>query len=114
MENTDTNGTPDLKEMTEQFLVNRDKEETQLTLQFAKAILSLDLEVKDLKNDQKEIKKEAKANGVSVQKVTKAINILKAALKANDNDLLELEQIELVLGADVDVKTMLSELTRKD
>jgi len=106
--------TPDLEAMTEEFLINRDKEETEMTLQFAKAILSLDMEVKDLKNDQKEIKKEAKANGVSVAKVTKAINLLKAAMKANDGDLLELEEIELVLGADVDVKTMLSELTRKD
>ena len=97
-----------------EFLINADQEETNLTLDCAKALLALDIEVKEIKNDQKEIKKEAKANGVSVQKVTKALNALKAAMKANVNDLAEQELIEEVLGNDVDVKTMVSELVRKD
>jgi hypothetical protein len=104
----------DLESKVQEFLINRDKEETELTLQFAKALLTLDLEIKDLKSDQKIIKAEAKDNGVSVQKVTKALNLLKAAMKANDSDLLELEQIELALGNDVDIKTMISEITKKD
>jgi len=104
----------DTQEMTNEFLVNRDKEETELTLQFAKALLSIDLEIKDLKNDQKEIKNDAKANGVTVQKVTKALNILKASMKSNDAEKTELEMFEDVLANDVDIKTMISELVRKD
>jgi uncharacterized protein (UPF0335 family) len=103
-----------LQDKVEEFLINRDKEETNMTLDFAKALLALELEIKEIKNDQKAIKTEAKDNGVSVSKVTKALNILKAAMKANDQELLELETIENVLGNDVDIKTQISELIRKD
>lgn len=101
-------------EMVQEYLIANDKEETQLTLQFAKAIIALDLEIKAIKEDQKEIKKEAKDEGVSVQKVTKAINQMKALMKANDADLTEIEQIENVLGNDVDIRTSLAELCKKD
>lgn len=104
----------ELQVLTDQFLINKDEAETKLTLDFAKALLALDIDIKDLKTEQKAIKKNAKAEGVSVQKVTKALTDLKAIAKANDMDLLELETIEEVLGADVDVKTMISELIRKD
>jgi len=104
----------DLQAKVDEFLINRDQDETNMTLDFAKALLALDLEIKDLKSDQKIIKAEAKDNGVSVQKVTKALNILKAAMKANDQEILEIETIEAVLGNDVDVKTQLAELIRKD
>jgi len=104
----------DLEQKVNEFLINRDEEETKLTLQFARALLALDLEIKDLKSDQKVIKAEAKDNGVSVQKVTKALNLIKAAMKANDNELLELEMVEAALGNDVDIKTMISELVKKD
>ena len=104
----------ELDNKVQAFLINKDLEETNMTLDFAKALLALDLEIKDLKTDQKEIKKEAKDNGVSVQKVTKALNLLKAIAKSNDLDLLELETIEEVLGNDVDIKTQISELVRKD
>ena len=104
----------DLESKVQEFLINRDQDETAMTLDFAKALLALDLEIKDLKSDQKIIKAEAKDNGVSVQKVTKALNILKAAMKANDQEILEIETIEAVLGNDVDVKTQLAELIRKD
>ena len=103
-----------LAQATNEFLINRDKEETELTLQFAKQLIALDLEIKAIKEDQKEIKKEAKDEGVSVQKVTKAINQMKAVMKANDADLTEIEQIESVLGNDVDVRTMISELVKKN
>ncbi len=103
-----------LDEKVQEFLINKDKEETNMTLDFARALLALDLDIKDLKTEQKEIKKDAKDNGVSVQKVTKALNVLKAIAKSNDMELLELETIEEVLGNDVDVKTQISELVRKD
>jgi uncharacterized protein (UPF0335 family) len=103
-----------LAQATNEFLVNRDKEETELTLQFAKQILALELEIKEIKKDQKAIKSEAKDEGVSVQKVTKAINQMKAIMKANDADLTEIEEIESVLGNDVDIRTQIAELVKKD
>ncbi len=103
----------ELNILAENLLINQDKEETKITLQFARALLSLDLEIKDLKEDQKEIKNEAKDNGVSVAKVTKALNALKTLAKTKEVDLAELEEIEEVLGSDVDIKTQISELVKK-
>jgi len=103
-----------LDEAVQEFLINRDKEETELTISFARQMLALDLEIKALKEDQKAIKAEAKDEGVSVQKVTKALNLLKQLMKTNDNDLHELEEIEAVLGNHVDIKTQLAELIKKD
>ena len=111
---TNTTASKTSLNMQNEFLVNRDKEETELTLQFAKALLATDLEIKEIKTDQKEIKKQAKDEGVSVQKVTKALNQMKAIMKANDSDLNEIEEIEGVLGNDVDIRTMISELVKKD
>jgi len=104
----------ELNAKVDEFLINRDKEETNLTLDYAKAILALDLEIKEIKKDQKEIKADAKANGVAVQKVAKAIKIMKDMLKANDTDILEIETIEGALNNDVDIKTQLAELVKKD
>jgi len=104
----------DFKKLTEDFMEKRNNEETKKTLDYARALLAIDLEIKGLKDDQKEIKSEAKSEGVQVQKVTKALNALKAAMKSNDTDLIELELIGELLDKDVDIKTMLSELTKKD
>lgn len=104
----------ELEELSKQFLINKDEEETKLTLDFAKALLALDLEIKELNEEKKSIKKEAKLNGVAVQKVNAALVELKKLAKTNDSDLIELDLIEEVLGADVDVKTMVSELVRKE
>jgi len=96
-----------------QYLINKDEEETKLTLDFARALLAIEVEIKDLRDDQKEIKNEAKDNGVSVTKVTKALNDLKRYAKAKESDLAELEEIEAALGADVDIKTQINQLTSK-
>jgi len=101
------------EELTKEFLINRDAEETRLTLQFAKAMLDLDAQIKEIKEDQKAIKAEAKDEGVSVQKVTKAMSQIKAYMKTKDTDLTEIEMIKKVLDNDPDVKTMISELVKK-
>ena len=101
-------------EKVSEFLINRDKEETQMTLDYAKALLSLDIEIKEIKDDQKEIKADAKANGVSVMKVNKAIANMKKALNESPSDVSEMESIENVLSNDVDIKTMITNLVRKD
>lgn len=104
----------ELNNKVQEYLINKDAEETNMTLDFAKALLTLELEIKAIKNDQKEIKNDAKANGVSIQKVAKALKAMKDALKEKPNEVLELEAIESVLNNDVDVRTMISELMRKD
>lgn len=96
-----------------EFLINRDEEETNMTLDYAKQLLTLELEIKGIRDDMKAIKDDAKSEGVAVGKVTKAIKLLKDAIKADANDLLELENIEEVLGSNVDIKSMISELVKK-
>jgi len=97
-------------EMAEEFLINRDKEETELTLEYAKAMIALEKEIKEIKDDMKVIKDEAKDNGVSVQKVNKAIKNIKMAMKLNDLDEAEIEMIQTVLSADPDIHTEIAQL----
>jgi predicted amino acid racemase len=96
-----------------EFLINRDEEETKMTLEYARALLSLEVDIKEIKDDQKEIKAEAKANGVSVMKVNKVLANMKKMAKEKDIDVKEMETIESVLMNDVDIKTMISSLTIK-
>jgi uncharacterized protein (UPF0335 family) len=96
-----------------EFLINRDEEETKMTLEYARALLSLEVDIKEIKDDQKEIKAEAKANGVSVMKVNKVLANMKKMAKEKDIDVKEMETIEGVLMNDVDIKTMISSLTVK-
>ena len=104
----------DLQSKVNQFLINRDEEETKLTLDFAKALLHLELQIKELRDDQRAIRLDAKANGVAVTKVNRVLANLKKLFKTDPTDLSELESIELVLANDVDVKTMLDTLVKKD
>jgi len=109
-----TNESQNTQDKVNNFLINRDEEETQMTLDYAKQLLALELDIKEIKDDQKEIKSEAKANGVAVMKVNKVLANLKKLANAKDTDLLEMESIEGVLMNDVDIKTMIATLTKKD
>jgi len=102
-----------MTELEEEFLINRDREETELTIDFAKQILAIEIEIKEKKNEIKEIKKDAKDEGVSVMKVIKAITQLKYIMKTEDYILDELDEISKALENDIDVKTQISELARK-
>jgi len=97
-----------------EFVDNKRTDEDNLTLEAAKRILTLQIEIKDLNDDIAEVKKEAKNEGIAVGKVMKALKKLKDLAKANDMDLLEIETIEKVLESDVDIKTMINELVKKD
>lgn len=96
------------------FMNDRNQEETKLTLDFAKAVLTLELEIKEIKDDIKEIKKDAKANGVSVGMVNKVINNIKKSMNEKPQDLKEMEIIEEMISNDVDIKMMISNLIKKD
>jgi uncharacterized protein (UPF0335 family) len=102
-----------IQNKVDQFLINKNEEETNMTIDYAKRLLTLELEIKGIKDDQKEIKAEAKANGVAVMKVNKVLTNLKKLAKVNDADLSEIETIEGILANDVDIKTMISQLTQK-
>ena len=102
------------REMQEQFLINKDEEETKLTLEYARRMIALEKEIKEIKDDMKAIKDEYKDEGVSVQKVNKAIKNIKMAAKLNDLDATEIEMIQTVLNADPDIHTEIAQLVSKD
>jgi len=95
------------------FLTNRDAEEEDLILDFAKAILKLEIEIKDIKDDIKEVKNDAKENGVPVTKVNKALANIKKMMKEDSLDAKEINNIQSKLIEDIDVKAMMTELTEK-
>jgi len=98
----------------EEYLINSDKEETELTLEYARAMISLEKDIKEIKDDMKALKEEYKDNGVSVQKVNKAIKNIKMAMKLNELDEAEIEMIQTVLSADPDIHTEIAQLVSKD
>ena len=102
------------QEMQEEFLINRDEEETKLTLEYARRMIALEKEIKEIKDDMKAIKDEYKDEGVSVQKVNKAIKNIKMAMKLNDLDATEIEMIQTVLSADPDIHTEIAQLVQAD
>jgi len=110
----DTQNTQETKltdrEMQEKFLINKDEEETKLTLEYARRMIALEKEIKEIKDDMKAIKAEYKDEGVSVQKVNKAIKNIKMAAKLNDLDATEIEMIQTVLSADPDIHTEIAQL----
>jgi uncharacterized protein (UPF0335 family) len=103
----------DTSKMVESFIEKRTEEERALTLQFARAILELQLEKKGIDNDIKVIREEAKANGVLVGHVNKAIAQMKKLIKTQDSEIAEEERILEMLETDEDVKALLYNIIEK-
>jgi len=101
------------QEAQEKFLINRDEEETKLTLEYARRMIALEQQIKEIKDDMAALKTEYKDDGVAVNKVNKAIKNIKMAMKLNDLDATEIEMIETVLSADVDIQTEIAQLVQK-
>lgn len=96
--------------MVADFIQKRDEEERVLTVQFAREILSLQLEKKAIDDSIKAIKADAKANGVLVGKVTKALADIKRILKTEDTELSEEERIKEMLESEEDLKALIYDL----
>lgn len=75
------------------FLVSKKSKLEEDTINYTKQLLALELQIKEIKDDMKVIKSEAKAEGVDTAKVGKAITALKKTLKAKPADLFEEEKI---------------------
>ena len=98
------------KKMVEDFIVNKKSHEEQLTLDFAKAIIDCEIQKKEITEDVKEIKKEAKDNGIQVQYVMKAVKALKAYIKTEDLEKREVDSLYDMLADDADIKFKLETL----
>jgi len=92
------------KEMIEEFIDTKRTEEEKMTIDFAKAILDYEIQKKLINNDIKDIKKEAKVNGIQVKSIMKVINDLKKAMKVSEMEQIENENIRALLIEDSDIK----------
>ena len=73
------------------------------TLEFARSILSIELEIRELKNQIKEIRKDAKLDGVAVGLVQKCLSEMKRQKRLNEKDKQDLEAFLEVLGESPEV-----------
>lgn len=100
----------DKREMTEAFLLKKDKELKEKTLQVVEAIINAELQIKDIKASIKEIKEEAKADGVAIKEVMKTLNLLKKELKTSDVEKAEINGLTDFFNQEPKIIQMLQEL----
>ena len=99
---------------TNQNHFQEDEEVTdEKLISFAKRVLRIQNEIKELREDVAEVKKEAKTEGIPVAEVNKAVQLLIAEMKQTPSTLSEVDELKVLLLEDVDVKSLLSQLTTK-
>ena len=79
------------------------KEQEMDVLDYAKAIIGCQIEMKAIQDDIKTIKSDAKENGVLVKEIDSAIKDIKKELKTNPADLQLEQEIVDQLKADQDI-----------
>lgn len=83
----------ELEQQVEDFVISKKSKTEEDTVNYVKAMLALELQIKEIKDDMKAIKDEAKAEGVNCAQASKAINQLKKLLKSKPSDVFEEEKI---------------------
>ena len=89
--------------ISEGKLIKRYDDQREKTLEFARSILSIELEIRELKNQIKEIRKDAKLDGVAVGLVQKCLSEMKRQKRLNEKDKQDLEAFLEVLGESPEV-----------
>lgn len=102
------------KEMQDAWIEKRDSDDEQLTMDFAKEILGLDLQIKEINDSKKAIKTDAKANGIAIKQVNSALKKLKDAAKKDPLEEQEEDFYVEKFGQDIEIQAMIAELNRKD
>lgn len=98
------------KEMTEVFLIKRHEDLKTKTLDFTAEMLNLELKIRDLKDSIKQIKKEAKVEGVAVKEIMKALAIMKKERKTSEQDKQEVKEMLEFLEEQSSITQMVEEL----
>ena len=101
-------------EMIDEFIVNKNTHEQQLTIDFALAILDCELQQKEIKQTIKEIKESAKDESIQVKQVMTAVAMLKKEMKTPDIDKKEAQDMYDILSSNSDIKFKIDSLVSKD
>ena len=99
------------KEMTEAFLIKRDEDLKQKTLDYTAELLNLELKIKE---SIKEIKIEAKVEGVAVKEITKALSIMKKERKTSDQEKQEVQEMLDFLENQSNITKIIEDLITKN
>ena len=82
-------------EMIDDFTKKKESHEEQLTVEFALEILNCELRKKHIQDDIKDIKTQAKSDGIPIKLVMNALKNLKRVMKENGENELEEEDFYL-------------------
>ena len=91
-------------------------EDKQSVLDFVMRILRLELQIKEIKEDIKSVKQEAKEQGLLVGEITKAISEIKREVKKQKkpNETTMVEEIKDLLAEDSEITSTINELVLGD
>lgn len=101
------------EEVFTKHIQSREEERKQLTIDYVRAILDYELEIKSIKNDMAKITEEAKENMVNIKLAKKAITKMKYLLKTTDEVLTEEESVLGYVQDDTLIIANITELIRK-
>jgi len=108
----DVSESKSVDELKEKFLQRKSEEEQGFIKDYVKDILDADMRIKEIQEEKKQFKTEAKENGVDVTKVNKVIRNIKEYLKESGEDVKEIQLLEEIVSSDTDIKTMIANLVK--
>jgi len=102
-----------IQQKMKNFLSQKDDDEAQNVSKYAKTHVSFELEVKQIRAEQKKNKADAKAEGVSIPKINALIKEYKKYLAETSEDVSLHNTYDKILKGDPDFQPMLNSLFSK-
>lgn len=99
--------------MVKDFIESKQDKINELTIDFVKAVLCIEKEIRELKLSIKELTEEAKEEQINVKLAKKAITRLKYLIKTSEEVLDEEEMILDVIKGNSTIIADISELVQK-
>ena len=97
--------------ITESFLIKKYDDQRKKTLEYARAIL--ELEIKKIKDQIKEIKKDAKIDGVFVSGINKVLAEMKKVRKISDEEKAEFNELLNFFEDQPDIVALIERILNK-
>jgi uncharacterized protein (UPF0335 family) len=103
----------DIKSEVKNFIQSRQDDINTMTVDYVKAVIALEKEIKAIKDDIKALTNEAKENQVNTKHAKKAIAKLKYLMKTSQDEINEEDEILSVLQGNGDIISEISQLIQK-
>lgn len=103
-----------MEDKVEEFIISRKNETDKATVDFINRIIELEKQKKEISEDIKAVKDDAKAEGVDTSKAMKAFRELRRKMKTDPADLLIEEGVMSLIEEDITVLSGISDLNKKN